>query len=46
MTLASLYACEIVHLLQQETLDFIYPDLCPPNSLVHPETRSTTEFGD
>jgi len=25
---------------------FISPDLCSPNSLVDPETRSTTEFGN
>ena len=34
-------------LLQQETPNlFISADLCPPNSPVDPETRSTTEFGD
>jgi len=44
--LASLYAGETVQLLQQETPHFISPDLCPPNSPVDPETRSTTEFGD
>jgi len=40
------YAHETVQLLQQEILDFISPDLCLPNSLVDPETQSTTEFGD
>jgi len=44
--MASSYARETVHLLQQETPDFISPDLCPPNSQVDPETRSTTEFGN
>ena len=32
--LASFYACETVQLLQHETLDFISPHLCPPNSPV------------
>jgi len=44
--LVSLYARETVQLLQQETPDFTSPDQCPPNSLVDPETRSTTDFGD
>jgi len=35
-----------VQLLKQETPDFISPDLSSPNSLVDPETWSTTEFGD
>ena len=30
--LKSLCAREIVQLFQQETLDFFYPDLCPPNT--------------
>jgi len=39
-------ARETVQLVQQETPDFISPDLCLPNSPVDPETRSTIEFGD
>ena len=37
---ASRYASETVQLLQQETPDFISPDLCLPNSPVEPETWS------
>jgi len=38
----SLYASETVQLLQQETSDFISPDLCLPNSPVDYETDAGT----
>ena len=44
--LASLCARDTVQLLQQETPDFISPDLCPPNSPVDTEIQSTTKFSD